>query len=61
MLIGLRLILLIAAFVIGVILLAYLFTRNPKFLTLTKRVIVGTLGVAGLLVLVVVLERLLLK
>ena len=61
MLIGLRLLLLIAGFAVGVTFLAYLFTKNPKFLKLTKQIIVGSLGFAVLLVMIVVLERLMLR
>lgn len=61
MLIGLRLLLLIAGLAVGIAFLAYLFTKNPKFLKLTKQIIVGVLGFAALLVLVVLLERVMLR
>lgn len=59
MLIGVRLLLLVAGFAISVTFLGYLFTKNPKLLQLTKTIIKVTLGFAALIAVLYVLERLL--
>ncbi len=59
MLIGVRLLLLVAGFAISVAFLGYLFTRNPKLLQLTKTIIKVTLGFAALIAVLYILERLL--
>ena len=56
--IGIRLLILIAGFAIAVTFLAYLFTKNPKLLRLTKTIIKVTLGLATLIAIIYILERL---
>jgi hypothetical protein len=58
MMIGIRLLILVAGFAIAVTFLGYLFTKNPKLLQLTKTIIKVTLGFAALIAIVYVLERL---
>jgi hypothetical protein len=60
MLIGLRLLLLIAVMAISITFLGYLFTRNPRFLQFTKLIIKITLGFAALIAVIYVAERVLL-
>ncbi len=60
MLIGVRFLLLFAVVAIAITSLGYLFTKNPRFLALTKNIIRITLVLAGLLALMYVVERLLL-
>ena len=60
MLIGLRLLLIIAVIACSATFLGYLFTKNPKFLKLTRTIIKVTLLFAGLIAVVYVAERLLL-
>jgi len=57
MLIGIRFLLLFAVLTIAIAGLGYLFTRNARFLLLTKNLIKLTLLVAGLFALVFVLDR----
>ena len=59
MLIGVRFLLLFAVMAIAVTSLAYLFTKNRRFLTLTKHIVKISLGCAGLLVLLYMGARLL--
>ena len=59
MLIGLRLLLLIAGMAITVTFLGFLFTRNPKFLKLCKSIIKVTLAFAALIAVIYILERIL--
>ncbi len=58
--IGLRILLVIAGFAISVAFLGFLFTRNPRFLQLTKNILKITLLFAALIGIIFVLERLLL-
>jgi hypothetical protein len=60
MLIGLRLLLLVAMIACAATMLGYLFTRQPRFLLLTKTIINVTLLVAAAIGVIYVLERLLL-
>ena len=60
MLIGLRLLLIIAVIACSATFLGYLFTKNPKFLKLTRTIIKVTLLFAVLIAVVYVAERLLL-
>lgn len=60
MLIGVRFLLLFAVAAIAITSLGYLFTRNPRFLLLTKNLVKLTLLFAGLLALMYIAERLLL-
>lgn len=60
MLIGLRLLFLVAGFAIAVTFLGYLFTKNPRFLKLSKSIIKVTLLFAALIAVIYVLERMLL-
>jgi hypothetical protein len=57
MLIGLRLLLMVALIASAATLLGYLFTRQPRFLLLTKTIVKVTLLVAGLIGLIYLLER----
>ncbi|MBI3714932.1 MAG: hypothetical protein HY255_02930 [Betaproteobacteria bacterium] len=57
MLIGIRFLLLFAVLAMAVTGLGYLFTRNPRFLQLTRNLVKLTLLVAGLFALVFVLDR----
>ena len=60
MLIGLRFLLLIAVMAVSITFLAYLFTKNPRFLNLTKLIIKVTLGFAALIAVIYIGERLIL-
>ncbi|MBL8525734.1 MAG: hypothetical protein JNN20_18790 [Betaproteobacteria bacterium] len=60
MLIGLRLLLMVAVIASAATLLGYLFTRNPRFLQLTKNIVKVTLLIAVAVGVIYVLERLLL-
>jgi hypothetical protein len=60
MLIGLRLLLIIAVIACSTTFLGYLFTKNPRFLKLTKNIIKVTLLFAALIAVVYIAERLLL-
>ena len=60
MLIGLRLLLLVAVIACSATFLGYLFTRNPRFLNLTKTIIKVTLLFAAFIAVIYVAERLLL-
>ncbi len=60
MLIGLRLLLLIAVMAVAISLVGYLFTRKPQFLHYTKLIIKLTLGFAALIAVIYIGERLLL-
>ncbi len=60
MLIGVRFLLLFAVAAIAISSLGYLFTKNPRFLTLTKNILKITFVLVGLLALLYVAERLLL-
>jgi hypothetical protein len=59
MLIGLRLLLMVALIAISATFLGFLFTRNPRFLTLTKNIIKVTLLFAALIAVVYIAERML--
>jgi hypothetical protein len=59
MLIGLRFLLLFAVMAVAITSLAYLFTRKPKFLALTKTIIKVTLAFAALIAILYIAERLL--
>lgn len=60
MLIGLRLLLMIAVIAVSATFLGYLFTRNPRFLKLTRNIIKVTLVFAAVIALVFLSDRLLL-
>ena len=60
MLIGLRLLLMIAVIACSATVLGYLFTRNPRLLKLTRNIVKVTLLFAALIAMVYVVERLLL-
>ena len=60
MLIGLRLLLMIAVIACSATFLGYLFTRNPRLLKLTRNIVKVTLLFAALIAMVYVVERLLL-
>ena len=59
MLIGLRLLLMVAVLAISATFLGYLFTKNPRFLKLTKNIIKVTLLFAAVIAVVYIAERLL--
>ncbi len=59
MLIGLRLLLMVAMLAITATFLGYLFTKNPRFLKLTKNIIKVTLLFAAVIAVVYIAERLL--
>ena len=59
MLIGLRLLLMLAVITISATFLGYLFTKNPRFLKLTKSIIKVTLLVAAAVAVIYIVERLL--
>ena len=59
MLIGLRLLLMVAVLAISATFLGYLFTKNPRFLKLTKNIIKVTLLFCALIAVVYIAERLL--
>ena len=60
MLIGLRLLLMVAVLAISATFLGFLFTRNPRLLTLTKNIIKVTLLLAAAIAVIFVVERTLL-
>ncbi len=60
MLIGLRLLLIVAVIACSATFLGYLFTKNPRFLILTRNIIKVTLLFAALIAVIYVAERLLL-
>ena len=59
MLIGLRLLLMVALIAVSATFLGFVFTRNPRFLQLTKSIIKITLLFAALIAVLYVAERLL--
>jgi hypothetical protein len=59
MLIGLRLLLMVAVIAGSATFLGFLFTRNPRFLTLTKNIIKVTLLFAVVIAIVYIAERVL--
>ena len=59
MLIGLRLLLMVAMLAITATFLGYLFTKNPRFLKLTKNIIKVTLLFAAVIAVLYIAERLL--
>ena len=59
MLIGIRFLLMLAVLASGIALLAYLFTRNPRFLRFTLLIVKGVLGLVVLIGVIVLAERLL--
>ena len=59
MLIGLRLLLMVAVIAISATFLGYLFTKNPRFLRLTVNIIKVTLLFAAVIAVVYIAERLL--
>ncbi len=59
MLIGLRLLLLVAVMAASICFLGYLFTKNPRFLYYTKMIIKVTLSFAALIAVIYLVERLL--
>ena len=59
MLIGLRLLLMVAMLAISATFLGYLFTKNPRFLKLTKNIIKVTLLFSAVIAVVYIAERLL--
>ena len=60
MLIGLRLLLMVALIASSATFLSFLFTKNPRFLRLTKTIIKLTLAFAAVIAVIYVLERVLL-
>ena len=60
MLIGLRLLLMVAVLAISATFLGFLFTRNPRLLTLTKNIIKVSLLLAAAIAVIFVVERTLL-
>lgn len=60
MLIGLRILLMVAVLAISATFLGFLFTRNPRLLTLAKNIIKVTLLLAAAIAVVFVVERALL-
>ena len=59
MLIGLRLLLMVAVIAISGAFLGFLFTRNPRFLQLTKNIIKVTLLFAAAIAVIYIAERVL--
>ena len=59
MLIGLRLFLMVAVLAVSATFLGYLFTKNPRFLKLTKDIIKVTLLLAAVIAVITIAERLL--
>lgn len=59
MMIGLRFLLLFAVMASSISLMAYLFTKNPRFLKATLLIIKVTLGFAAMIAVIYVAERLL--
>ena len=59
MLIGLRLLLMVAVIAISATFLGYLFTKNPRFLRLTVNIIKVTLLFAAVIAVVYIAERVL--
>jgi len=60
MLIGLRILLMVAVIASAATLLGYLFTRNPRFLLWTKTIIRVTLLVVAVIGIIYLLERIVL-
>ena len=60
MLIGLRILLMVAVIASAATLLGYLFTRNPRFLLWTKNIIKVTLLVVAVIGIIYLLERIVL-
>ena len=60
MLIGLRILLMVAVLAISATFLGFLFTRNPRLLMLTKNIIKVTLLLAAAIAVIFVVERTLL-
>lgn len=60
MLIGLRILLMVAVIASAATLLGYLFTRNPRFLLWTKTIIKVTLLVVAVIGIIYLLERIIL-
>lgn len=60
MLIGLRLLLMVAVLAISATFLGYLFTRNPRLLKLTKSIVKVSLLLAAAVAVIYLVERLLL-
>jgi hypothetical protein len=58
-LIGLRFLLIFAAFAISAAFLTYLFTKRPQYLLLTKNLLKLTLLFAAIIAVIYVLERML--
>lgn len=59
MLIGLRLLLMVAVIAISATFLGYLFTKNPRFMKLTLNIIKVTLLFAAVIAVVYIAERVL--
>lgn len=59
MLIGLRLLLMVAVIAVSGAFLGFLFTKNPRFLQLTKNIIKVTLLFAAAIAVVYIAERIL--
>ena len=59
MLIGLRLLLMVAVIAISATFLAFLFTKNPRFMKLTVNIIKVTLLFAAVIAVVYIAERVL--
>ena len=59
MLIGLRLFLMVAVLAVSATFLGYLFTKNPRFIKLTKDIIKVTLLLAAVIAVITIAERLL--
>ena len=59
MLIGLRLLLMVAVIAVSATFLGFLFTKNPRLLKLTKNIIKVTLLFAALIALIYIAERVL--
>lgn len=57
MLIGLRFLLMFAVIAISASFLAYLFTKQPRFLAFTKTILKITIGVAVAVAVIYVVER----
>lgn len=61
MLIGIRIVLMAGVMLAGIALLGFLFTRNPRLLHYAKRIAGATLLLVGVIGLLYVVERVLLK
>ena len=59
MLIGLRLLLMVALLAVSATFLGFLFTRNPRFLKLTKNIMKVTLLFAAVIAIIYIAERVL--